>query len=138
LSLDIQHNVTKALKAVGLKATPQRWIVFKVLFEANNHPTAEEVFNKVCVEYPNISLATVYKCLEALVKAGVVNRIETKADSMRYDARQADHFHIIDMSTLSITDYDDEELNTLIDNYLKKANLLGKTFKGFSLNIYTN
>jgi Fur family peroxide stress response transcriptional regulator len=132
-----QKDFSEILQAKGFKVTPQRWIIFKTLQEVHNHPTAEELYSRVRLEHSSISLATVYKCLEALVEAGIVNKIDSKADAMRYDAKKEEHFHLIDTNTLSISDYHNEELNVLIYKYLEKADLQGKTFKKFSLNIYT-
>ena len=71
-----------------------------------HHPTAEEVFQAVRAQIPKISLATVYKALEALVAIGVVDRL-TAADgtgSARYDARSDDHYHFRCLRTGTVHD----------------------------------
>ena len=54
----IQH-----CKKFGLKITPQRCAVYKELFYAKNHPTADEMFHIVKQKFPNISYDTVNRTL---------------------------------------------------------------------------
>ena len=65
------------------------------LTAALHHPTAEEIFQTVRAQIPRISLATVYKALEALVAIGVVTRLTVSegTGSARYDARSENHYH---------------------------------------------
>ena len=67
----------------------------RALGRADHHPTAEEVYQAVQATIPRISLATVYKALEALVAIGLATKL-TAADgtgSARYDARSDHHYH---------------------------------------------
>ena len=50
-------------RQVGLKITPQRLAVYKALIQTDTHPTAEEVYQMVRQELPNISLDTVNRTL---------------------------------------------------------------------------
>ena len=59
----------------GLRLTKQRQEVYQVLLEQRDHPTANEVYQRVRKKLPSISLATVYNCLEALVNHGLVNQV---------------------------------------------------------------
>jgi Fe2+ or Zn2+ uptake regulation protein len=88
-------DLRKALDRGGLRCTPQRLAVYDELSAAPHHPTAEEVFHAVRARIPRISLATVYKSLEALVAIGAATRLMASdgAGSARYDARGEDHYH---------------------------------------------
>ena len=68
--------------------------MFTFLQAADGHPTAEQVFAAVRRTVPHISLATVYKALEALVDAGLAARIAHDAGAARYDARSESHYHL--------------------------------------------
>ena len=61
------------LEKGGLRNTPQRQHVYRVLIGKKDHPTAEEVFIRAKKGMPEISMATVYNCLDALVSCGLVN-----------------------------------------------------------------
>ena len=59
------------LKTCGLKATPQRLCILKVL-DRHEHPSIEALYEGIKEDYPSISLATVYKNLNTLLDEGVV------------------------------------------------------------------
>lgn len=100
------HALADALEAAGLRPTPQRLTVYEQLAAMETHPTAEQVFRAVRPRIPRISLATVYKALEALVAVGAVERLgaESAAGSARYDARGDRHYHFRCLRTGAIHD----------------------------------
>jgi Fur family transcriptional regulator, peroxide stress response regulator len=84
-----------ALEAAGWRCTPQRQAVYDALRGAAHHPTAEEVYHRVKAVLPRISLATVYKALEALTASGLATKLAAGGDgSARYDARGDHHYHL--------------------------------------------
>ena len=68
----------------GLRLTKQRQEVYQVLLEQRDHPTANEVYQRVRKKLPSISLATVYNCLEALVNHGLVNQVNFERSSSHF------------------------------------------------------
>jgi Fur family transcriptional regulator, peroxide stress response regulator len=54
--------------------TRQRAAVYNYLRDSDQHPTAEEVFSAVKSRIPRISLATVYKALDALVASRLARK----------------------------------------------------------------
>ncbi len=79
----------------GLRATPQRELIYDVLIKKRDHPTADEVFVRVKAEMPTISLATVYNCLETLVECDLVRAVNFERGPTRYcpNLRPHAHFH---------------------------------------------
>ena len=67
----------------GLRSTPQREVVYRVLIGKRDHPTADEVFARVKSELPTISLATVYNCLETLVQCDMVRAVNVERGPTR-------------------------------------------------------
>jgi len=88
----------------GLRMTRQRQEVYRVLTEQRNHPTANEVYAQTKHRLPNISLATVYNCLEALVQHGIIRQVNFERESSRYCPNLTDHGHFHDSATGSIHD----------------------------------
>jgi Fe2+ or Zn2+ uptake regulation protein len=86
-------ELRRALEGAGWRCTRQRAAVYDHLCAASTHPTAEQVFSSVRRDIPNISLATVYKALEALVDAGVAARLGDGSGPARYDGRSDAHYH---------------------------------------------
>lgn len=82
------------MESAGWRCTPQRLEVYAHLGRAKHHPTAEEVYRAVKTSLPRISLATVYKALEALVASGLATKLTAGDGSARYDARSDHHYHL--------------------------------------------
>ena len=81
------------LEARGAHLTKQRAAVHDYLSQVAHHPTAEEVYLAVKQRLPKISLATVYKNLEALVNCGAVSKLTYGDAAARYDIRTDHHYH---------------------------------------------
>lgn len=83
----------------GLRATPQREVIFRALRGTTQHPTAEELHESVRTELGGVSLATVYNTLEALASNGLCRKLTTSCPSggsvCRYDAETSDHVHVV-------------------------------------------
>lgn len=88
------ENITSIFREKKLKLTPQRLAVYKYLMSTDEHPSAEIIYKSLQVEYPTMSLATVYKALKTLVEVGLVQEINVGEGNFRYDARQGEHAHI--------------------------------------------
>src|SRR4051812_34313718 len=88
------NGLRAALEGSGWRCTPQRMAVYALLSQATHHPTAEEVYRGVKARVPRISLATVYKALEALVASGLATKLTSGDGSARYDARSDHHYHL--------------------------------------------
>ncbi len=89
---DEQH-LTEQLGATGLRLTPQRQQVYDVLQDKCDHPTAEEVFIRAKKAMPEISHATVYNCLDALVKSGLARQVTLDRGVTRYCPNMIEHGH---------------------------------------------
>ena len=81
------------LATSGLRSTPQRQHVYNVLVVQRDHPTAEEVFIRTKQEHPDISMATVYNCLDTLVKCGLVKAVHLAKGPTRYCPNMTEHYH---------------------------------------------
>ncbi|MGD1029663.1 MAG: transcriptional repressor [Opitutaceae bacterium] len=90
----------------GLRSTPQREVVYGVLMKKRDHPTADEVFARVKTEMPNISLATVYNCLDFLVQRGLVRQVNFERGATRYCPNLHPHAHFYDEQSGSTDDID--------------------------------
>lgn len=105
-SAELQADFTTRLTASGLRPTPQREVVFKVIVDKRDHPTADEVYARVRSEMPTISLATVYNCLETLVSCGLVRSVNFERGPTRYCPNLHPHAHFHDEVTGSTHDID--------------------------------
>lgn len=86
-------DLNERLAHSGLRLTPQRQQVHEVLREKMDHPTADQVFMRAKNKMPEISMATVYNCLDALVKCGMVRQVTLDRGATRYCPNMQDHSH---------------------------------------------
>ena len=100
------EGLAQTLADSGLRATPQREVVYSSLLTRRDHPTAEEVFSRVKVDMPTISLATVYNCLETLVQCNLIRQVNHERGPTRYCPNLRPHAHFYDEQTGSTIDVD--------------------------------
>jgi len=117
------HELSNKLIEKGLRVTPQRIAILDAIIKLNNHPVVENIVEYIRKNHPNISVATVYKALDALVENGLIKKVKTEKDSMRYDAIMENHHHIYYSDSDRIEDYYDDELNELLETYFEKKKI---------------
>lgn len=103
-----------------LKVTPQRLAIYEAIVKLNNHPTADDIATSIKHDHPNIAVGTVYKVLDSLVSNGLVKKVNTEKDVMRYDAILENHHHLYDAASDKISDYYNNEINELLSEYFRK------------------
>jgi len=87
------RRINERLATGGFRFTPQRQHVFDVLMQKRDHPTVEDVFIRAKQRMPEISMATVYNCLDALVKCGLVRHVNLDRAATRYCPNMKEHCH---------------------------------------------
>ncbi len=114
---------TDVLIKHGLKITPQRLAVLDAMNTLKDHPTAECIIDFIRKNHPNIAVGTVYKTLETFVEKGIIMKVKTDGDVMRYDCIHDKHHHLYSIDSKRIEDYYDPELNQLLENYFAKKRI---------------
>ena len=97
----------------GLPLTAQRRAVLRSLAARTDHPTADQLYEEVRRELPEISRTTVYRVLETLVRVGVVNRVSHPGSAVRFDALTERHHHLFCVSCGRLIDLALPELDRL-------------------------
>lgn len=93
-----------ALRTTGLRATPQRLVIFALLSGRTDHPTAEDLYHDLHSEHPTLSLSTVYATLDSLEKVGLCRRVNLGEGKDRYEGPSAAHPHLACLSCHSVID----------------------------------
>ena len=88
-------DLTDAFRAAGLKVTPQRQLLFRLLHGNTAHPSAEVLFEQASEAMPGISLRTVYQTLNDLAAMGELQSIEVVGGAVRFDPNVDDHHHAV-------------------------------------------
>ena len=103
----------------GLSVTHQRLAIFEALASSREHPSAEQLHKAVQRRIPTLSLATVYKNLEALKAIGAVVDVNPLHEQARYESALPGtgaghpHHHLVCTSCKRVRDLHDSELDRL-------------------------
>ncbi|MEW6653218.1 MAG: transcriptional repressor [Bacteroidota bacterium] len=128
-----KHRI--CLKDSNLKITPQRLAVLDALNTLKDHPTADKIKEFVVKNHPNIAVGTIYKTLDSFVEKGLVKKVKTEKDVMRYDAILENHHHLYCEETEHIEDFFDDDLNKMLEQYFKKKKIPNFKVKDVKLQV---
>ncbi len=112
-SSDLTETLEERCVAAGVKLTGARKTILRVLDEAADHPSVEDVLARARAHNPAISMATVYRTLNMLAESDLVLRHDFKENFARYEVNEAHHDHLIDIETGAVVEFQDEELERL-------------------------
>lgn len=90
-----ESQLNRHLENSGYRSTRHRQHVYDVLMHNRDHPTAEEVFIRAKQTQPEISMATVYNCLDTLVKSGLVRLVHLDRGATRFCPNMEEHGHFV-------------------------------------------
>lgn len=103
---ELEYNHFKAIcRKGGLKATSQRFIIYKRLLEGANHPTADRLYDEVSPELPGLSRDTVYRTLNMLADCGLAVRLVMPGGAAHFDGDAGPHHHFLCEVCGSIFDF---------------------------------
>jgi Fur family peroxide stress response transcriptional regulator len=131
----VNKTVIRILVDKNLKITPQRIAVLEAIIGLDNHPSIDYLLQYLQLNFPHVAPGTVYKNLDLFVAKGIIKRVITDKDSVRYDAVLEKHHHLYCADIERIEDYYDDELNKIIDNYIKKKKIPNFKVKEIKLQI---
>ncbi len=90
------EQMHKVLKDKGCRLTPQRLAMLKILAKSEGHPSIEQIYEQIKINFPTTSLATIYKTMRLLKDMGEVLELTLTSVGTRYDGnRPYPHPHII-------------------------------------------
>jgi len=106
--------MTERMKALDYRMTPQRRAVLKVLAESREHPTVDQIYERVKADFPMTSLATIYKTVTLLKEIGEVMELNFSGGRSRYDGfNPSPHPHLYCIKCERVTDPDIETFEGL-------------------------
>lgn len=109
------NEVLEALKGRGIRLTPQREEVIRVLFAARGHVTAEEVHARVRRKMRSVNLTTVYRTLQLLEDLGFVDHAHLGHEAATWTPAREGHHHAVCQSCGSVQELPDELLTPFAD-----------------------
>ena len=115
-----------------MRMTNQREIILEELQKSKEHLSADELYERIKKRMPRISLATVYRNLEMLSKAGIISKLEISGRLKRfdYDTKQHNHIHCVSCNRIDNIDIKMKNIQ-----YSSLSNVDGYTITGCRLEI---
>jgi Fur family ferric uptake transcriptional regulator len=91
------------LRAKGARVTPARRLVLAELagaepadhHDAHEHPSADQIAERIRRDHPDVHLSTVYRTLERLEELGLVIQAGHDHGAATYHLAHADHHHAV-------------------------------------------
>lgn len=100
---------------MSLKYSRQREVIKDFLSTRKDHPTADVVYMNVRMQYPNISLGTVYRNLTLLSDMGEIQRLRVGDGVDHFDADTSPHNHFVCTECGSVIDLEMESIDYIKD-----------------------
>ena len=121
-------------RARGLKVRGRGCAVLKVMDEAQDHPSVDEIYRRALLIDPQISLTTVYRTINDLAAAEFLTRLEFGDGKTRYEkAGKARHDHLIDVESGAIVEFSSPEIEDAIK---RAAAALGYDLFSYRLRVF--
>ncbi len=123
------------LRQAGLRVTPQRQAVLKLLEGNVKHPSAENIHHELLNEYPRISLATVYNILSKLAEGGKIQVLDVDPNRKRFDPCIAPHHHFYCKLCGEVFDIDCDAFPAVEADASTKRNIDGHRVDSIQVNL---
>lgn len=116
-----REQVKRVLRDKGLKVTNQRLLVLEAIASCpDRHVTAEEIYEMVKADYPEIGLATVYRTIQLLGELRLIDRVNLDDGFVRYEIGNTQnheqkhrHHHLICKKCGKVISFQDDLLEEL-------------------------
>ncbi len=88
-------SVLDALRARGLRVTPQRRAILKEVLQAEGHISPTEVVSRLQRVMPGVNPSTVYRTLSVLEETGVLAHAHMEGGPEYHRRGEAEHVHLV-------------------------------------------
>lgn len=96
-------DYTVLLKEYDLKVTPQRVAIVEELYK-HGHMNIDDLYKKLLAKFPSVSLATIYKNINAMVEKVFLSEVKIPNAKSVYELVKAEHAHLVCSSCGHIED----------------------------------
>lgn len=110
-------KLAEELRNKGFRVTPQRMVILETIAHIGGHLSVREVFADAQQRLPGLNVATVYRTLDSLHQAGMVDLFYTGANPSRFSIRDPEypHGHLFCRRCEQILDIDPELIKSIAE-----------------------
>jgi Fur family iron response transcriptional regulator len=108
--MNSKQDIARLLRDHDILPTQQRLMIARVLFERQQHYSADQVMTSVNDGRDRVSKATVYNTLGLFARNGLVREVIVDPTRVFYDPNTTSHHHFYNVDTGELTDIDSTSL----------------------------
>ncbi|HCG91572.1 MAG TPA: transcriptional repressor [Dehalococcoidia bacterium] len=90
----LSNELLEIMKEQGIKITPQRLAIAEVLVNSTDHPSVQQIHERVKDHFPSLTLNTIYSTINVLVKRGLIQELPFEQYS-RYESNLNPHLNLV-------------------------------------------
>lgn len=99
-----EHDMVDRLERAGIRPSAQRVAIAGYVLATGDHPSADEVWQRVKDDFPMVSRATVYNTLQLFTEHGLLRQLVLAEGCVVFDPNVGPHHHFVDDHTGRIED----------------------------------
>ena len=100
-----QQGLVELLRNWAVRITPQRLAIAEAVLNSTDHPTVQQIYERVRDHFPSMTLATIYSTLGVLVRSGLVQELPFQKMS-RYEPNMDPHVNLVCIQCETVMDAD--------------------------------
>ena len=100
-----QQHLAERRRVGAVRVTPQRLAIAEVVLNSSDHPTVQQIYDRVKGHFPSMTLATIYSTLGVLQKSGLIQELPFQKMS-RYEPNMEPHVNLVCIECENVIDAD--------------------------------
>lgn len=117
---DRRERILADLRQRGGRLTRARQALVDALLEADSHVTAEDLAESVQARHPEVHRSTIYRTLDALERAGIVDHVHLGHGRAVYHLSDDPHQHLVCEACGDVVEVPDRLFDDLAKNLRKR------------------
>ena len=100
-----QQELVDRLRTRSVRVTPQRLAIAEAVLNSTDHPSVQQIYERVRDHFPSMTLATIYSTLGVLERSGLIQELPFERMS-RYEPNMDPHVNLVCISCENVMDAD--------------------------------
>ena len=100
-----QQELVDRLRTRSVRVTPQRLAIAEAVLNSTDHPTVQQIYERVRDHFPSMTLATIYSTLGVLERSGLIQELPFERMS-RYEPNMDPHVNLVCIGCENVMDAD--------------------------------
>ena len=100
-----RQEIASLLRQGGIRVTPQRLAISEAVLNSRDHPSVQQIYERVKDHFPSMTLATIYSTLDVLENSGLIQELPFPQFS-RYESNLEPHVNLVCVKCGAVTDAD--------------------------------